>query len=135
MITIAATGSTPVTVTLYEMCQNTTNPFFTWSIERKGSFDTIVFYQDDISSNPFYYNTFNITVATNSVGLTQGVIPAKSGEWVYTVYEMASPYILSTYSAVGIAEVGLLIVMENFITTPISYSATSSLPTIPVYRG
>lgn len=136
MLIISPTGSTPVTVTLFEKCQNQINPYFTWQLVRKGSYDDIIFYQDDISTSPYYYNTFTLSVATNSVGLTAGLIPLTSGEWNYTIYEQNSPYILSTASAIGIVETGLLIVPETFLTTPVSYTSDNpSITPLVVYRG
>lgn len=134
MIVISPTGSTPATVTLYEKCQNLINPYFTWQLVRKGSYDEILFYQDDISTSPYYYNTFVLTVATSSVGLTAGLIPLTSGEWNYTIYEQSLPYILATSS--NIVETGLLIVPEDFLATPPSYSTSNpSISPLPVYRG
>ena len=134
MIIVNATGSTPATVTLYEKCQNQLNPYFTWQVVRKGSYDNIIFYQDDTSPNPFYYNTFVLTVATSSVGLTQGLIPLTSGEWNYTIYEQIAPYILATSS--NIVETGLMIVGTDWLDTPPSYSqANPSVNPIPIYRG
>ena len=129
---INPTGTSSVIVTLFEKCKNTINPYFTWEIIRKGSFDTIVFYQNDISTSPYYYNQFELIVGTNSLGLTAGIIPITSGEWNYTIYEMANPYNLATASAVGIVETGLLINGATFSNLPIYTGESNNV--IPVYK-
>lgn len=116
MLNVSGIGTTKVTVTLYERCQST-NPYFTWFVQRKGSLDTIIFYQDDISLSPYYYNQFNLTVATNSIGLTSGVVPLFPGEWNYTIYEQSQPYVLATSS--NIVETGILVVSGTFSQSPI----------------
>jgi hypothetical protein len=152
MINLNNNGSTLVTVTLYEQCVNIFNPYFTWSLTRKGSQETIIFTADDISNAPYYYNSFTFSVATYSIsdtqmywnpvtftysnppanGLTQGVIPIYPGEWEYKVYEQSQPYILSTQSAVGLVEVGLLIVPYTQSATP---NYTNNTRNIPVYKN
>jgi len=130
MLNVSGNGTTKVTVTLYERCQ-TTDPFFTWLVQRKGSLDTIIFYQDDISLSPYYYNQFNITIATSSVGLTAGVVPLFPGEWNYTIYEQSQPYILATSS--NVVETGILIVSGTFSQSPVYNGLDDN--TIIVYRG
>lgn len=106
-------GVNEITVTLYEYCQNIVNPYFTFELYRKGTFDNIVFTQLDHSSAPWYYNSFTVSVATQS-GLTQGIIDIQPGEYIYNIYEMSQPYILATTSAVGLVETGLLILNPTF---------------------
>lgn len=133
MIILNEYGTTPAVVTLYEKSQNNVNPYFTWTLIRKGSFDTIIFYQDDTSTSPINYNRFNITVATSSIGLTAGLIPLVSGEWNYSIYEQTAPYILSTASAVQLVESGLLIVGATFSDVK-TYDPNSNQE-VKVYRG
>lgn len=109
MLHIGSTGSTNWVVTLYENCKNLVNPYFTWNIVRKGSFDSIIFTSTDISTSPWYWNEFNITVATSSIGLTNGVIPIKEGEWIYEIHEMENQYDLNINNSVGIVETGIIV--------------------------
>lgn len=133
MLYVDGSGTTTVTVTLYEKATIPT-PYFTWWVQRKGSLDTIIFYQDDISLSPYYFNQFNITIATSSVGLTSGVVPLTSGEWNYVVYQQNAPYILATSSV--ILETGLLIVEGTYSTPPYYNNDNPSIsPAIKVYRG
>lgn len=130
MLIVNGEGTTMVTVTLYEKC-NLPNPYFTWQVQRKGSLDQIIFYQDDISMSPYYFNQFNLIVATTSVGLTAGVVPLTPGEWNYYVWEQSSPYILATSS--NMVETGLLIVTGTYSQDPIYNGLDTN--TIPIYRG
>lgn len=130
MLVINPEGTTKVTVTLYEKC-NLQTPYFTWLLKRKGSLDEIIFYQDDVSLSPYYYNQFNLTIATSSIGLTSGVVPLTSGEWNYYIYEQDSKYILATSS--NMVETGILIVDGTF-SEPTIYNGLEN-NTIPVYRG
>ena len=130
MLIVNGVGTTMVTVTLYEKC-NLPNPYFSWQVQRKGSLDEIIFYQDDISMSPYYFNQFNLTVATSSVGLTAGVVPLTPGEWNYYVWEQSSPYVLATSS--NMVETGLLIVTGTYSQDPVYDGLTTN--TIPIYRG
>jgi len=133
MIKISATGSTDVIVTLYEESTNLINPYFTWEVNRKGTNNNIVFYQDDISPAPYYYNKFNITIGTGSSGLTSGVVPLTPGEWVYNIHQMDNPYDLDLLNSIKIVENGLITIPGEFNTIPDYYSP--DINTIPVYRG
>lgn len=157
MINLNNTGDTLVTVTLYEGCVNVFNPYFTWTLTRKGSLETIIFTADDISNAPYYYNSFTLSVATYSqsatyswddtsfnwdtntftwssinIGLTSGIIPVYPGEWEYKVWEQSSPYILSTQSAVGLVEVGLMVIPYTQSATPLYNNSSRN---IPVYKN
>jgi hypothetical protein len=105
-------GQNVVTVTLYEK-SSSVQPFYTWELERKGTFDSVVFYQNDSSYAPYYWNAFTISVATYS-GLTSGIIQVNSGEWTYTVYEMSNPYDLNLNNAIGVVETGICIVNGTY---------------------
>lgn len=101
-------GTNSVTLTLHEKSKQT-QPYYTFQIIRKGSFDEVIFYQDDSSYAPFYWSSFTISVGTIS-GLTQGQIVANPGEWTYNVWEMTTPYNLSYTQSVGLVETGILII-------------------------
>lgn len=101
-------GTNSITLTLYEK-SNSLQPYYTFQLIRKGSFDEVVFYQDDSSYAPWYWSSFTISVGTIS-GLTQGQIVANFGEYTYNVYEMTSPYNLSYTQSIGLVETGICIV-------------------------
>ena len=101
------TGDNTVVVTLYEKSQNLFNPQYTWQIVNKTTKDTTYFYAVDNSVAPYYWNSFTISVASQS-GLTAGIINNPAGEYEYTVYEMPDAYNLNIASASGIVEVGIL---------------------------
>lgn len=130
MLIVGATGSSDLVVTLYEYTSNKVNPYFTWNIYRKGSNDTITFTADDVSVAPWYFNEFIITVATDTIGLTSGVIPIVEGEWEYTVYEMVNQYDLNINNAIGVCETGLL-VCGLVYSKPVSVTTPD---VIPVFR-
>jgi hypothetical protein len=101
-------GTNSITLTLYEKSVQT-QPYYTFQLIRKGSFDEVVFYQDDNSYAPFYWNSFTVSVGTFS-GLTQGQIVVNFGEYTYNVYEMPTPYNLSYTQSIGLVETGILII-------------------------
>lgn len=124
-------GTNSITLTLYEKSVQT-QPYYTFQIIRKGSFDEVIFYQDDISFAPWYWNQFNITLGTFS-GLTQGQIIASAGEYTYNVYEMPTPYNLSYTQSVGLVETGILIVTGTY-TADTEYSGNDD-STIIYYKN
>lgn len=132
MIGMSASGTSVVIVTLYEKCKNLVNPYFTWKIKRKESLEEIIFYQTDVSPDPYYFNEFNLTVATSSIDLLNGLIPVYADEWNYTIYEMISPGDLNLNNSQGIVEVGILRVGATFSVLP-SYDTTQR--PIVIYEG
>jgi hypothetical protein len=98
MIYLNSSGTNSVIVTLYEKCINITNPYFLWQIENKTTKELTYFYQNDNSTSPWYYNSFTISVATQS-GLTAGILNNPAGEYTYTIWEMNEPYNLNVASA------------------------------------
>ena len=135
MIALNFGTNSNVITTLYESSSNITNPEYTFSIINKDSKVETIFYPGkDNSLEPWYYNSFTISVATYS-GLTSSIIEYIVGEYEYTVYEMPDAYNLNIASASNIVERGIL----NIYGTS---SGVSGLPeylntndTIPVFRG
>jgi hypothetical protein len=99
---------------------------------RKGTFDSVVFYQEDSSPIPYYWNSFTISIAT-PVGLTAGIINANSGEWTYNVYQMAKPYDLHLNNSLGLVETGICIVNGTYSSNE-SYTGTMN-NTITYYKN
>ena len=132
MLIVSPTQSSLITVTLYELASNQVNPYFTFEIIRKGSHDKVYFTNDDLSTSPWYFNQFEITPATSSVGLTSGVVPLIEGEYVYNVYETSAQYDISLSTLVGKVETGILTVSSTYSTIP-SFTANNNT-VIPVFK-
>lgn len=105
-------GTNSIVATLYEKSSQI-QPYYTWQLIRKGSFDEVVFYQNDSSYAPWYWNEFVVSVGTIS-GPTQGQIVISSGEYTYNVWEMATSSSLSYTQSIGLVETGILIVTATF---------------------
>jgi hypothetical protein len=100
--------SNVITITPYEK-SNQVQPYYTWQIIRKGTFDEVLFYQDDSSYAPWYWSSFTISVGLNDDPL-QGEIIANPGEWTYNIWEMTTPSNLDITQSVGLVETGILII-------------------------
>lgn len=143
MLNINYTGTSSITLQLYDNCHNQIQPYFTFQLIRAGSLDNIIFTADDISPNPNVYNKFILTVGSVSGGLLQGIIPVQSGQYGYTVFEMPNQYDLDLNNNIGVVTVGDLNVLENPIVQIPAYTGyTQSQPPyvpsttpIAVYRG
>jgi hypothetical protein len=133
MLIVSSQGSTTITATLQQQAQNKVNPYFTWYLYHKGTNKTITFTANDISTSPNYWNQYIITVATASVGLTNGVIPLTVGEYHYHVYEMINPYDLNINNSIGEVENGIMVVGLTFsvASSAMADNSVSSNP-IPV---
>lgn len=117
-------GDNTITVTLYEKSTQV-QPYYTCKLQRKGTFDEVIFYQDDHSYAPYYWNSFTVSVGTYSGGLTAGQIDINYGEWQYTYYEMPGPYDIDLSNALGIVETGICIVGATY-TPNETYSGTDN---------
>lgn len=116
-------GANRVDVTLWENSTNLVNPYFTWKLFDKKSFMEYVFYADDFSQAPYYYNSFTVSVGVGSA--TAGFVNITPGEFTYTVYQMAAPYNLNISAAIGEVETGILV----YGATSTAYNATGSVAT------
>jgi hypothetical protein len=125
------TGTNSIVITPYEKSSQV-QPYYTFQLIRKGSFDEVIFYQNDTSYAPWYWSQFEITIATYS-GLTAGIIEANGGEWTYTVYEMPGPYILDLTQAIGEVETGICIINGTYSSTQ-EYIGTMN-DTIKYYKN
>ena len=119
MIYLNQINNNELIVTLYECCTNVVNPYFTFELTDTNTKDIILFTADDHSNNAWYYNSFTVSVQNISgtatpYGLTSGVIYANQGTYNYKVYEMANAYDLNTENAIGVAEVGTLIINGTY---------------------
>ena len=131
MLYINDNDTTVFNVTLYSNCGNITNPYFTWKLINKQSLNEIVFYQDDSSTSPYYYNSFTVSIAPTA-GLTQGIINAAPGEYKYEIYEMSNKYDLDLNNSIGLVENGILYIVPTYSQTT---SFTQSLTPISTYTN
>jgi hypothetical protein len=107
-----------VTVTLWDKCQNMTNPVFTWLVDGGDNKQQYIFSTDDFSSDPWYYNQFTISST---------LLAAPSGQYVYTVYEMAT-YSLDLNNAIGQVETGIINIVGTASAVATFRTGTSSVP-------
>lgn len=124
-------GVNTITLTLYEKSSQS-SPYYTFQIIRKGTFDTTIFYNNDNSPVPYYWNSFTVSVQ-NYEGLTAGIINVSSGEYTYNVYEMPEPYLLTLTASYGLVETGILIVNGTYSSNQ-SYIGTDD-DTIVYYKN
>ena len=126
-----STGTNTITLTLAEKTIN--NPaYYTFLLQRKGTFEEVIFTNDDNSWAPQYWNQFTVSVG-NTIGLTAGLIYANSGEWTYTVYEMNNPYDLNLIDSVQVLETGICIISATY-TPNNSYTGTNN-DTLKYYKN
>jgi hypothetical protein len=133
MIYLQQGTASKITLTLYERCQNINNPYFTINIWNNETNKYLNFTADDFSPNPYYYNYFTVSVG-NISGLTAGKIVADNGIYTYTVWEQTRPYQLSTASAVGLVETGILKIQPASYTNPEVYTNNDTTQT-KVYKN
>lgn len=124
-------GENRVTLTLYEKSSQS-SPYYTFKLTRKGSFESVIFYNNDNSPVPYYWNSFTISVG-NVTGLTAGKININAGEWTYDVYEMPAPYLLTLTASYGLVETGICIVTGTYTSNQI-YTGTNN-DTIVYYKN
>jgi hypothetical protein len=107
-------GENVVTITPYEKSTQI-QPYYTWQIIRKGTFDEVIFFQEDSSYAPWYWSSFTISVGIND-DPSQGQIIANPGEWTYNIWEMTTPYNLNISESVRLVESGILIINGTYAT-------------------
>lgn len=108
MIYLETNKSNTVIVTLFEKAI-TVNPYYLWEITDYDTEQKYYFCGDDFSSAPYNYNQFSFSVVSGAtMGLTQGIIPAPTGKYIYNVYEMTYNYDLNISNAINKVEIGLL---------------------------
>jgi hypothetical protein len=116
MININVNSTKEITVTLYEKCSNITNPYFTWMIQNKTTQQQTIFYADDHSNSPYYYNSFTFSISSTQSGLTAGIINVPGGQYNYFVYEMQNPYDLNLNNAINLVELGIMQIVPTYST-------------------
>lgn len=131
MLYLNITQPTRLNTTFWENSTNLVNPYFTWKITNKQSLAETIFYADDFSQVPWYYNSFTVSVSSTP-GLTAGIINITPGEYTYQVYQMANPYDLNLSNAIKEVETGILILSATY--TP-QASFTQSSGTVSVWTN
>lgn len=117
------TGLNSITTTLAD---NTTliNPYYTWEITRKGSFESIYFSNTDVSPIPYYYSTFTVSVG-NISNAAFGEINVNEGEYTYNVYQTTIPNNITVSSSDMIVQTGIMIISTTHSVIT-SYTASDN---------
>lgn len=109
MIYLSVTQSSEVIATLREKASNLVNPYYTWKIVNKNSFDEYIFSADNNTLSN-YYDSFTVSIGT-TIALTSSVtIDAVAGQYDYFVYEMNTNYDLDLNNSLGLVEMGILMI-------------------------
>lgn len=132
MLYLPQNQPTRLNTTFWENSTNLVNPYFTWRIINKQSLVETIFYANDFSQVPWYYNSFTVSASTTTIGLTAGIINSAPGEYTYTVYQMSNPYDLDLANAIKEVETGILVISATY--TP-QESFTASSGTIGVWTN
>lgn len=133
MIYLHQTASNTVIVTLSENTV-TYNPYYMWEIISYDTENKYYFTGDDFSAAPYNYNQFSFSVVNGAtMGLTQGIIPAPNGNYIYNVYETIIQYDIDVANSIKKVEVGLLNIVGSG-TTINTYTASDD-STIITYKN
>jgi hypothetical protein len=132
MIVLSPTSSNKVIVTLKEF-SFLTQSYYTFELVNQNSYDGFIFSPDNNSLSP-YYDSFTVSIGT-AVSLTGSVVlNLESGEYHYSVHEMATQYDLDLNNSVGVVEVGLLMVASTYSLNDIKSFTESNYDTIRVFN-
>jgi hypothetical protein len=118
-----------VVVTLREK-SNLINPYYTWRLINKNSFDEWIISPDNNSTSN-YYDAFTISIGVNFNPTSSVIIDAVQGQYDYFIYEMNTEYDLDLLNSLGLMESGIL---EIIGTAPSIISFTGSNDTIKVFN-
>ena len=86
---------------------------FTWQIRNVDHNIDVVFYVDDYSDNPYYWNGFDIYLSPTHSGLTAGIIQIPNGTYEFNVYQMQEPYDLDINNALALVETGVAYINDK----------------------
>jgi hypothetical protein len=109
-------GPTTFTCTLFER-STLTQSYYTWKFVNKETNQTYLYYTNDTSSFPQYYNKFTFTNSFTMSGATAGITNLPAGFYNYTVYEMVNPYDLNINNAVDVVERYLVSIQATYSTS------------------
>jgi hypothetical protein len=131
MIHLSVTQSSEVIATLREKASNLVNPYYTWKIVNKNSFDEYIFSADN-NTTSVYYDSFTLSVGTPSSLTSSVTIDAVAGQYDYFVYEMNNNYDLDLNNSLGLVEMGIM--MINGTYSDIISFTESNYDTIRVFN-
>jgi len=100
-------GVNKLIFTLTEKTLNLVNPYYTFRLVKKDTSEETMFFSFDNSNSP-YYNSFTLSVVTQSISATNSRVDLDFGEYNYTVYEKSVPYSLTYSTSDNIVEVGII---------------------------
>jgi hypothetical protein len=93
MIIINNSGDTNVITTFRTLANNKVNPIFTISATSKTTKKNVIFTSSmDLNC---YYESFTLSIATNSIDYLNGIVDFTPGEWYFTAYEATNPLEIS----------------------------------------
>lgn len=116
-----------VTCTLTENTTLTGTTYYLWEVISDDTFDTVYFIGDDVSTNEYRYNQFNITLTGGTANPTGGTINNLNyGMYNYNVYQQSSNTSLVPDSVSNIVERGRIKVIGDQVPTIEYYSGTST---------
>jgi hypothetical protein len=100
-------GVNKLIMTLTEKTLNLVNPYYTFRFVKKDTNEETMFFSFDNSTSP-YYNSFTLSVVTQSISATNSRVDLDFGEYNYFVYEKSVPYSLTYSTSDNIVEVGIV---------------------------
>lgn len=120
-----------MTLTLREKALNQLNSYYTWKISNRGSFEEYIFAPDNNSTSP-YYDSFTLSIGTQTSLTSSVVLNCEMGEYHYSIYEMDSQYNFDLNMSLGVVETGLLII-EGTSSNIISFTESDD-DTIKIFN-
>jgi hypothetical protein len=100
-------GDNKLIFTLTEKTLNLVSPYYTFRLVKKDTDEETMFFSFDNSTSP-YFNSFTLSVVTQSISPTNSRVDLDYGEYNYYVYEKSEPYSITYSNTDNIVEVGIL---------------------------
>lgn len=127
-------GTNTLIMTLGEKTLNLVDPYYTFRLVKKDSDEETMFFSFNNSTSP-YFNSFTLSVVTQSISATNSRISLEYGEYNYYVYEKTQPYSITYSTSDNLVEVGIMTYMgpTNSLVES-TYTPTPSSQTTKRYR-
>ncbi len=100
-------GDNKLIFTLREKTINQVDPFYTFQLIKKDTDVSTMFFSFNNTNSP-YYDSFTLSVVTQSISPTQSRVELEFGEYNYNIYEKSEPYSLTFSSSDNIVEQGII---------------------------
>ncbi|CAB4158122.1 hypothetical protein UFOVP695_15 [uncultured Caudovirales phage] len=100
-------GDNKLIFTLTEKTLNLVNPYYTFRLVKKDTNEETMFFSFDNSTSP-YYNSFTLSVVTQSISPTNSRVDLDFGEYNYFAYEKSVPYSLTYSNSDNLVEYGII---------------------------